>query len=137
MSEDSWKASITIELTMLYNQGHRSSRLGTGNYGEDFATNTVGIPAGRIVNMSNCCRPCPSKKCSVSAFTRVLMIGHMGQVCQSGGWDFLYPQQGLDARMETLVANLALMGAPIELLEKADKCLTTEAAGTAIKEFFL
>ena len=49
------------------------------------------------------------------------MIGHWAS-CQSGGWDFLTHKQGLDARMETLVANLALMGAPIELLEKVDKC---------------
>ena len=134
MSEDSWKASITIELTMLYNQGHRSVVLVPGNYGEDFATNTVGIPAGRIVNMSNFVGHV-LKEVQRIGFTKVLMIGHMGKFVKVAAGIFSTHSKDSDARMETLVANLALMGAPMELLEKVDKCLTTEAAGTAIKEF--
>ena len=134
MSEDSWKASITIELTMLYNQGHRSVVLVPGNYGEDFATNTVGIPAGRIVNMSNFVGHV-LKEVQRIGFTKVLMIGHMGKFVKVAAGIFSTHSKDSDARMETLVANLALMGAPIELLEKVDKCLTTEAARTAIKEF--
>ena len=134
MSEDSWKASITIELTMLYNQGHRSVVLVPGNYGEDFATNTVGIPAGRIVNMSNFVGHV-LKEVQRIGFTKVLMIGHMGKFVKVAAGIFSTHSKESDARMETLVANLALMGAPMELLKKVDKCLTTEAAGTAIKEF--
>ena len=134
MSEDSWKASITIELTMLYNQGHRSVVLVPGNYGEDFATNTVGIPAGRIVNMSNFVGHV-LKEVQRIGFTKVLMIGHMGKFVKVAAGIFSTHSKDSDARMETLVANLALMGAPMELLEKVDTCLTTEAAGTAIKEF--
>lgn len=134
MSEDSWKASITIELTMLYNQGHRSVVLVPGNYGEDFATNTVGIPAGRIVNMSNFVGHV-LKEVQRIGFTKVLMIGHMGKFVKVAAGIFSTHSKDSDARMETLVANLALMGAPMELLEKVDNCLTTEAAGTAIKEF--
>jgi len=134
MSEDSWKASITIELTMLYNQGHRSVVLVPGNYGEDFATNTVGIPAGRIVNMSNFVGHV-LKEVQRIGFTKVLMIGHMGKFVKVAAGIFSTHSKDSDARMETLVANLALMGAPMELLGKVDKCLTTEAAGTAIKEF--
>ena len=134
MSEESWKASITIELTMLYNQGHRSVVLVPGNYGEDFATNTVGIPAGRIVNMSNFVGHV-LKEVQRIGFTKVLMIGHMGKFVKVAAGIFSTHSKDSDARMETLVANLALMGAPMELLEKVDNCLTTEAAGAAIKEF--
>ena len=134
MSEDSWKASITIELTMLYNQGHRSVVLVPGNYGEDFATNSIGIPAGRIVNMSNFVGHV-LKEVQRIGFTKVLMIGHMGKFVKVAAGIFSTHSKDSDARMETLVANLALMGAPMELLEKVDNCLTTEAAGTAIKEF--
>ena len=134
MSEESWKAAITIELTMLYNQGHRSVVLVPGNYGEDFATNTVGIPAGRIVNMSNFVGHV-LKEVQRIGFTKVLMIGHMGKFVKVAAGIFSTHSKDSDARMETLVANLALMGAPMELLKKVDKCLTTEAAGTAIKEF--
>jgi len=134
MSEDSWKASITIELTMLYNQGHRSVVLVPGNYGEDFATNTVGIPAGRIVNMSNFVGHV-LKEVQRIGFTKVLMIGHMGKFVKVAAGIFSTHSKDSDARMETLVANLALMGAPIELLEKVEMVYRTEAAGTAIKEF--
>ena len=134
MSEESWKAAITIELTMLYNQGHRSVVLVPGNYGEDFATNSIGIPAGRIVNMSNFVGHV-LKEVQRIGFTKVLMIGHMGKFVKVAAGIFSTHSKDSDARMETLVANLALMGAPIELLEKVDNCLTTEAAGTAIKEF--
>ena len=134
MSEESWKAAITIELTMLYNQGHRSVVLVPGNYGEDFATKSIGIPAGRIVNMSNFVGHV-LKEVQRIGFTKVLMIGHMGKFVKVAAGIFSTHSKDSDARMETLVANLALMGAPMELLEKVDKCLTTEAAVTAIKEF--
>lgn len=41
-----------------------------------------------------------------------------------------------DARMEIIMANLALLEAPVELLEKVDQCITTDAAGTlGIEEY--
>lgn len=134
MSEDSWKASITIELTMLYNQGYRSVVLAPGNYGEDFATNVLGIPPHRIVNMSNFVGHV-LKEVQRIGFTRVLMVGHMGKFVKVAGGIFSTHSKDSDARMEIIVANLALLGAPVELLEKVDQCITTDAAGTLIEEY--
>lgn len=134
MSEESWKASITIELTMLYNQGYRSVVLAPGNYGEDFATNVLGIPPHRIVNMSNFVGHV-LKEVQRIGFTRVLMVGHMGKFVKVAGGIFLTHSKDSDARMEIIMANLALLGAPVELLEKVDQCITTDAAGTLIEEY--
>ena len=134
MSEDSWKASITIELTMLYNQGYRSVVLAPGNYGEDFATNVLGIPPHRIVNMSNFVGHV-LKEVQRIGFTRVLMVGHMGKFVTVAGGIFSTHSKDTDARMEIIMANLALLGAPVELLEKVDQCITTDAAGTLIEEY--
>ena len=134
MSEESWKASITIELTMLYNQGYRSVVLAPGNYGEDFATNVLGIPPHRIVNMSNFVGHV-LKEVQRIGFTRVLMVGHMGKFVKVAGGIFSTHSKHSDARMEIIMANLALLGAPVELLEKVDQCITTDAAGTLIEEY--
>ena len=134
MSEESWKASITIELTMLYNQGYRSVVLAPGNYGEDFATNVLGIPPHRIVNMSNFVGHV-LKEVQRIGFTRVLMVGHMGKFVKVAGGFFSTHSKDSDARMEIIMANLALLGAPVELLEKVDQCITTDAAGTLIEEY--
>ena len=134
MSEESWKASITIELTMLYNQGYRSVVLAPGNYGEDFATNVLGIPPHRIVNMSNFVGHV-LKEVQRIGFTRVLMVGHMGKFVKVAGGIFSTHSKDSDARMEFIMANLALLGAPVELLEKVDQCITTDAAGTFIEEY--
>ena len=134
MSEESWKASITIELTMLYNQGYRSVVLAPGNYGEDFATNVLGIPPHRIVNMSNFVGHV-LKEVQRIGFTRVLMVGHMGKFVKVAGGIFSTHSKDSDARMEIIMANLALLGAPVELLEKVDQCITTDAAGTLIEEY--
>ena len=134
MSEESWKASITIELTMLYNQGYRSVVLAPGNYGEDFATNVLGIPPHRIVNMSNFVGHV-LKEVQRIGFTRVLMVGHMGKFVKVAGGIFSTHSKDSDARMEIIMANLALLGAPVELLEKVDQCITTDAAGPLIEEY--
>ena len=134
MSEESWKASITIELTMLYNQGYRSVVLAPGNYGEDFATNVLGIPPHRIVNMSNFVGHV-LKEVQRIGFTRVLMVSHMGKFVKVAGGIFSTHSKDSDARMEIIMANLALLGAPVELLEKVDQCITTDAAGTLIEEY--
>lgn len=134
MSEESWKAAITIELTMIYNQGYRSVVLVPGNYGEAFATETLGIPKHRIVNMSNFVGHV-LKEVQRIGFTRVLMVGHMGKFVKVAAGIFSTHSKDSDARLETLVANLALMGAPLEVLQQVDQCLTTESAGDVIEAY--
>ncbi|MGT2934000.1 cobalt-precorrin-5B (C(1))-methyltransferase CbiD [Streptococcus catagoni] len=134
MSEESWKAAITIELSMLYNQGHRSVVLVPGNYGEGFAVSALGLPKHKIVNMSNFVGHV-LKEVQRIGFTKVLMVGHLGKFVKVAAGIFSTHSKDSDARIETLIANLALMGAPLDFLEKIDACITTEAAAALIEEY--
>lgn len=134
MSEDSWKAAITVELTMLRNKGYESVVLAPGNYGEAFATEQLGISESRIVNMSNFVGHV-LKEVQRIGFTKVLIVGHMGKLVKVASGTFSTHSKDADARIETLIANLALMGAPLDMLQKIDKCITTDAAGVIIKDY--
>lgn len=134
MSEDAWKAAITVELTMLYNNGHRSVILAPGNYGEAFAIDQLGIPKAHIVNMSNFVGHI-LKEVQRIGFTKILMVGHMGKLVKVASGTMSTHSKDSDGRIETLVANLALMGAPLEMLQKVAACITTEAAAVVIKEY--
>lgn len=134
MSEDAWKAAITVELNMLYNNGHRSVILAPGNYGEAFATDHLGIPKAHIVNMSNFVGHV-LKEVQRIGFTKVLMVGHMGKLVKVASGTMSTHSKDSDGRIETLVANLALMGAPLEMLQKVAACITTEAAAVFVKEY--
>lgn len=134
MSEDSWKAAITVELSMLYNKGHRSVILTPGNYGEAFATETLGVPKSSIVNMSNFVGHV-LKEVQRIGFTKVLIVGHMGKLVKVASGTMSTHSKDSDGRLETLIANLALIGAPLEMLQKINSCTTTEAAAVTIKEY--
>ncbi len=133
MSEDSWKAAISIELEMKKKQGFERIVLSPGNYGEDFAVNKMAIDEKKIVSMSNFVGYV-LKEVQRIGFEEVLMIGHLGKLIKVSAGIFSTHSKDADARAEILVANLALMGMPIPDLERVSKCLTTEAAGDIISE---
>lgn len=134
MSEDSWKAAITVELNMLYQQGRRSVILVPGNYGEDFVKQNLSFSGQGIVNMSNFIGHV-LREVQRIGFTKVLMVGHLGKLGKVAAGIFSTHSKDADARMETLIANLALLGAPLELLKEVDACLTTESAGEVIATY--
>lgn len=133
MSEDSWKAAISIELEMKKKQGFEKIILSPGNYGEEFAINKMMIDEEKIVSMSNFVGYV-LKEVQRIGFKEVLMIGHLGKLIKVSAGIFSTHSKDADARAEILVANLALMGMSVPDLERVSKCLTTEAAGDIISE---
>jgi cobalt-precorrin-5B (C1)-methyltransferase len=61
-------------------------------------------------------------------YKKILLIGHLGKYIKLAAGIFNTHSKVADARSEILVAYLALMGAPLEMLQKVEKCLTTESA---------
>ncbi|MGJ0464422.1 cobalt-precorrin-5B (C(1))-methyltransferase, partial [Listeria monocytogenes] len=104
-----------------------------GNYGDDFVQNTLGFSSGNIVSMSNFVGYM-LKETQRLAFKKVLMVGHFGKLVKVSAGIFTTYSKDADARAEILVANLALLGAPLSLLQAVEKCNTTEAAGELIEE---
>ncbi|MDH5105146.1 cobalt-precorrin-5B (C(1))-methyltransferase CbiD [Lentilactobacillus diolivorans] len=124
MSEESWKHSISIEMNIHRKRGDESIVLTPGDMGEDFAKNELQIPVAKQVQMSNFVGYV-LKEVQRLGFHKVLIVGDMGKLIKVSGGIFSTHSKDADARAEIMVANLALMGAPTDLLKKVYNCLTT------------
>lgn len=124
MSEESWKHSISIEMNIHRKRGDTAIILTPGNYGEDFLKDDMHIPVTKQVQMSNFVGYV-LKEVQRLGFTKVLMVGDLGKMIKVAGGIFSTHSKDADARAEIMVANLALMGAPLDLMKNVYGCLTT------------
>lgn len=125
MSDEGWKKSLSIELEMKKAQGMDKIILVPGNHGEMFIKETLGIDIKYIVRTSNFIGYM-LKEAQRIGFKKILMAGHLGKYVKIAGGIFNTHSKVADARNEILLANLALMNAPFELIKKVNECLTTE-----------
>lgn len=133
MSEESWKRSLALELEMKRAQGMTSVILVPGNHGERFVQEHMQIDAERVVTMSNFVGYM-LKEAQRLGFQRVVLVGHLGKLIKVAAGIFHTHSHIADGRMETLVARLALLGAPHEFLRAVFECSTTEAAMELIEQ---
>lgn len=125
MSDEGWKKSLSIELEMKKAQGMDKVILVPGNHGEMFIKESLGIDSKYIVRTSNFIGYM-LKEAQRIGFKKILMAGHLGKYVKIAGGIFNTHSKVADARNEILIANLALMNAPFELVNKVNECLTTE-----------
>lgn len=133
MSEESWKRSLALELEMKRAQGMTSVILVPGNHGERFVQEHIQIDAERVVTMSNFVGYM-LQEAQRLGFQRVVLVGHLGKLIKVAAGIFHTHSHIADGRMETLVARLALLGAPHEFLRAVFECSTTEAAMELIEQ---
>ncbi|AJJ64823.1 cobalt-precorrin-5B (C(1))-methyltransferase CbiD [Yersinia aldovae] len=133
MSEESWKRSLALELEMKRAAGVDRVILVPGNHGERFVRDHLGLDSQRVVTMSNFVGYMLQETVRLG-FRRVLLVGHPGKLVKVAAGIFHTHSHIADGRMETLVAHLALMGAPHALLLEVNQCDTTEAAMELIAE---
>ena len=126
MSDESWKSSISLEIQMKRAEGLDKLILVPGNYGERFAEQ-MGMDDRYVVIMSNFVRH-TLKEAEQLGFKKILLLGHLGKLIKVAAGIFHTHSHIADGRIETLIATLALMGAPRDLLMQIDECKTTEAA---------
>lgn len=126
MSDESWKKSISLEIEMKRSQGLEKLIFVPGNHGEKFAEQ-LGINSRYVVVMSNFVRYV-LKEAERLGFKRVVLLGHIGKLIKVAAGIFHTHNHMADGRLETLIAVLALMGAPQSLLLQIDECKTTEVA---------
>ncbi|KRL56168.1 cobalt-precorrin-5B (C(1))-methyltransferase CbiD [Furfurilactobacillus rossiae] len=124
MSEESWKHSISIEMNIHRQRGDERIILTPGDYGEDFLTQTLKISNKQQVQMSNFVGYV-LKETQRLGFKHVLIVGDLGKMIKVAGGIFSTHSKDADARAEIMVANLALLGAPTDLLKQVYDCLTT------------
>ncbi len=125
MSDEGWKKSLSIELEMKKAQGMDKVILVPGNHGEMFIKESLGIDSKYIVRTSNFIGYM-LKEAQRIGFKKILMAGHLGKYVKIAGGIFNTHSKVADARNEILIANLALMNGPFELINKVNECLTTE-----------
>jgi cobalt-precorrin-5B (C1)-methyltransferase len=127
MSEESWKRSLSLELEMKRAGGMERVILVPGNHGERFVREQLGVSGERVVTMSNFVGYMIEEAVRLG-YRQIVLVGHPGKLVKIAAGIFHTHSHIADARMETLVAHLALLGAPHELLLKVSDCDTTEAA---------
>ncbi|MCR1851070.1 cobalt-precorrin-5B (C(1))-methyltransferase CbiD [Paeniclostridium sordellii] len=125
MSDEGWKKSLSIELEMKKAQGLDKIILVPGNHGEMFIKEKLGIDMKYVVRTSNFIGYM-LKEAQRIGFKQILMAGHLGKYVKIAGGIFNTHSKVADARNEILIANLALMNAPFELIKSTNECLTTE-----------
>ncbi|PHM65425.1 cobalt-precorrin-5B -methyltransferase [Xenorhabdus stockiae] len=127
MSEESWKRSLALELETKRASGLDRIIFVPGNHGERFVSQQLGIDASYVVTMSNFVGYMLQEAVRLE-FRHIVLVGHVGKLVKIAAGIFHTHSHIADGRMETLIANLALMGAPFELIQAVDQCDTTEAA---------
>ncbi len=133
MSEESWKRSLSIELEMKRANGLEKIILVPGNHGERFVSQQMSLDGDYVVTMSNFVGYMLQETVRLG-FRHVVLVGHPGKLVKIAAGIFHTHSHIADGRMETLISHLALMGAPVELLQAVDRCDTTEAAIELIAE---
>lgn len=133
MSDEGWKKALSAELAIKRAEGRETIILVPGNIGRDIMTKSYGADLDGIVKMSNFIGYMLMETKRLG-FKRVIVGGHIGKLIKLSGGITNSHSRVADARREIMVANLALLGAPLELLKEVDACLSTDAMVDIIRK---
>ena len=122
MSDEGWKKSLSLELEMKREQGLDKIILVPGNHGEEFVQNELGLDIKYVVRMSNFVGYMLMEAKRLG-YKKLLLAGHIGKFIKVAAGIFQTHSKVADARNEIMIANLALMGAPVEFLKQINECV--------------
>ena len=123
MSEEALKETIRLELSVRRKQGAEEIGLVFGSQGETAAAALFpGMQAVQMSNFVGFALDCAAEL----GFLRVILLGQPGKLVKVSGGSMQTHSQYGDGRRETLIAHLALMGAPVELLEFVHQSVTLD-----------
>ncbi|SCM50910.1 cobalt-precorrin-5B (C(1))-methyltransferase CbiD [Hafnia alvei] len=127
MSEESWKRALAIELETKRAQGLEQIILVPSNDEECLIAEHLTACGHHAVVMSNFVGYM-LQECVRLGFRHVVLVGYAGKLVKIAAGIFHTHSHVADCGREVLIANLALLGAPFELLYAVEQCATTEAA---------
>lgn len=133
MSDEGWKKALSAELAIKRAEGREAIILVPGNIGRDIMAKSYGADLDGIVKMSNFIGYMLMETKRLG-FRKVIIGGHIGKLIKLSGGITNSHSRVADARREIMVANLALLGAPLELLKEVDACLSTDAMVDIIRK---
>ena len=126
MSEESLKSSIHLEICQKVGSGHKDLIFVFGNIGEQMALK-LGYNKNNIVMVSNFIG-FALNSCIEKEVHSVLLVGHIGKLSKISAGCFNTHSRVCDVRLEVISLELALVGAPRELVQQVYAEKTTEGA---------
>ena len=134
MSEQALIDTIRVEMRQTLANGMEYLLVVPGNYGIDFLDQYGhGLQLEDAVKCSNFVGEALDAAVEFGA-KGVLLVGHIGKFVKLAGGIMNTHSHNADARMELLTVHAALLGAPVELLQKMMECVTTDDALKYLKE---
>ena len=133
MSEKALVDTIRLELDSLYAQGQRIAFLCPGNYGADFARDTLGLDLERAVKCSNFIGEA-FDHAAYRGYPEILLVGHAGKLVKMAAGVMNTHSSVADARQEIFTAHAALCGAPHETLEGLMAAISVDACVELLDE---
>lgn len=136
MSEEAFKDSLTPQISVAKAAGYDTLVFVPGKIGENAAVNRYGLPQAAIVQTSNFIGHM-LENAAAQNIKRVLLFGHLGKIVKVAGGIFHTHNRVADARLETLGAYLAVLGAPSQLIRETLAAATAEAVVPLIQKYRL
>ena len=133
MSNQALVDTTKVEIRQLAAKGRADIFLVPGNYGRDFARDSLGLDVSECISMSNFIGDAINSAVECG-FKRIFMVGHIGKLVKLGIGQTFTHSSGGDGRMETMLACALEAGAELETLRKILPCATTDAALDILKE---
>jgi len=133
MSEEAYKTSLVAQLSVACALGHDKLVFVPGKIGQEIAINVFGLPRQLTVQTSNFIGHMLENAVAYG-LSEVLLLGHPGKLVKVAAGIFHTHNRIADARMETLAAYAALLGADTKVVAAIMDCLTTEAVMPIIEK---
>ena len=126
MSEKALVDTILLELDSLYAGGQRTAFLCPGNYGADFARDTLGLDLEKAVKCSNFIGEALDHAV-FRGFQDILLVGHAGKLVKLAAGVMNTHSSVADGRQEIFTAHAALCGAGRDTLEGLMQSISVDA----------
>lgn len=126
MSEKALVDTILLELDSLYAGGQRTAFLCPGNYGADFARDTLRLDLEKAVKCSNFIGEALDHAV-FRGFDDILLVGHAGKLVKLAAGVMNTHSSVADSRQEIFTAHAALCGAGRDTLEELMQSISVDA----------
>lgn len=133
MSEKALVETIRVEIDSRFANGDKSLLMCPGNYGKDFARDTLGVDLDRAVTISNFIGEALDYAV-YKGFERALLIGHAGKLVKLAAGVMQTHSSYADGRQEIFAAHAALHGAGQDIVRRLMESVTVDACLAILRE---